>query len=583
MKWKANICALLCILLLCQSAMAISAPMDIICFSFDEPGSWDYVDGEFADGPLAFAKEEPFAMSMYYDASGEPVDIGSAYQAGDYAFSCGFGIIEQDGKFGYIDADGNTVIDCIYDACSPFSEGLASVEKDGENLVIDLTGKTVFNMSQRQMRAYSFSEGLCPVMSTADDESWGLVGYMDHFGDLVIPLQFQSIHAFQENGTAIVDRYVGDQILSGVVDRKGKQVLPLEYKYVYNHYINYILAEDEDETILYDRAGTVLLSLPASEYDSVYLVEDCGLLIVEKNYRYGCLDLEGNVVIPLTYNYVSYIGDGLFSASLPLDHWGVIDKEGNTVIQFTNEFSDAGYSCSEGLLPAECNESGLSGYIDTTGAWVIKPQFEYAQSFKNGYAFVKQNGSLGLLKNPTDLPSVWAQREVEAARELGILSALTDSCYTHSMNRLRFAELMVSLVEHAAGAELDAAEVIPFSDTADIFARKAYAAGIVNGTGDGTAFSPDGTLTREQLATMLCRAVRYIEGETGETILPASADLTGYADADQVSPWAADSMAALTAAGLLQGTSSTTLSPKDTTTVEQGILLALRAYQAFMR
>ena len=36
-----------------------------------------------------------------------------------------------------------------------------------------------------------------------------------------------------------------------------------------------------------------------------------------------------------------------------------------------------------------------------------------------------------------------------------------------------------------------------------------------------------------------------------------------------------------TAAGLLQGTSATTLSPKDTTTVEQGILLALRAWQAF--
>ena len=234
------------------------------------------------------------------------------------------------------------------------------------------------------------------------------------------------------------------------------------------------------------------------------------------------------------------------------------------------------------MLPAERNESGLAGYIDTTGAWVIEPQFEYAQSFKNGYAFVKQNGSLGLLKNPTDLPSAWAQREVEAARELGILSALTDSCYTCSMNRLRFAELMVSLVEHAAGAEPDAAEVIPFSDTADIFARKAYVAGIVNGIGDGTTFSPDGTLTREQLATMLCRAVRYIEGETGETVLPASADLTGYTDADQISDWAADSMAVLNAAGILQGTSGTTLSPKDTTTVEQAILLTLRAYQEFI-
>ena len=108
----------------------------------------------------------------------------------------------------------------------------------------------------------------------------------------------------------------------------------------------------------------------------------------------------------------------------------------------------------------------------------------------------------------------------------------------------------------------------------------AAALGIVNGFGDGR-FSPNGYINREQVAAALCRAVRYIEGETGETILPASADLTGYADADQVSPWAADSMAALTAAGLLQGTSGATLSPKDTTTVEQAILLALRAWQAF--
>ena len=34
--------------------------------------------------------------------------------------------------------------------------------------------------------------------------------------------------------------------------------------------------------------------------------------------------------------------------------------------------------------------------------------------------------------------------------------------------------------------------------------------------------------------------------------------------------------------GILRGTADTTLSPKDTTTVEQGILLALRAYQKFM-
>lgn len=43
-----------------------------------------------------------------------------------------------------------------------------------------------------------------------------------------------------------------------------------------------------------------------------------------------------------------------------------------------------------------------------------------------------------------------------------------------------------------------------------------------------------------------------------------------------------ETLAALNAAGILQGTSGTTLSPKDTTTVEQAILLTLRAYQEFI-
>lgn len=50
-------------------------------------------------------------------------------------------MIERDGKYGYIDAEGNLVIDCIYDAGYTFEDGLALVEKDGEELLIDVSGK----------------------------------------------------------------------------------------------------------------------------------------------------------------------------------------------------------------------------------------------------------------------------------------------------------------------------------------------------------------------------------------------------------------------------------------------------------
>lgn len=67
-----------------------------------------------------------------------------------------------------------------------------------------------------------------------------------------------------------------------------------------------------------------------------------------------------------------------------------------------------------------------------------------------------------------------------------------------------------------------------------------------------------------------------------QMVLTENGSLAGYDDAGRVSEWAREAMAALNADGILRGTADTTLSPKDTTTVEQGILLALRAYQKFM-
>ncbi len=85
------------------------------------------------------------------------------------------------------------------------------------------------------------------------------------------------------------------------------------------------------------------------------------------------------------------------------------------------------------------------------------------------------------------------------------------------------------------------------------------------------------------MAAMLYRAIQYIQKQTGRSVLTEAGGLDSFTDAGQVSGWAADSLAALTASGILQGTSSATLSPKDTTTVEQAILLTLRAYQEFSK
>ena len=85
------------------------------------------------------------------------------------------------------------------------------------------------------------------------------------------------------------------------------------------------------------------------------------------------------------------------------------------------------------------------------------------------------------------------------------------------------------------------------------------------GVSDGTNMAGD--ITREQLAAMLYRAAGS----------PAvSGNLSGWADAENVSPWAQDAIAWAVETGIINGTSGTTLSPQGTATRAQAAVMLMR-------
>lgn len=98
----------------------------------------------------------------------------------------------------------------------------------------------------------------------------------------------------------------------------------------------------------------------------------------------------------------------------------------------------------------------------------------------------------------------------------------------------------------------------------DVSASAYYAAavswasseGIVNGTG-ADAFSPNASITREQLAAVLYRYA----GEPS-----VSADLSAYTDTVDISPYASKAVEWCVAKGILSGESATRLAPQDTAT-----------------
>jgi len=112
---------------------------------------------------------------------------------------------------------------------------------------------------------------------------------------------------------------------------------------------------------------------------------------VQRDGAWGYVDPTGTMVINPQYEDAELFSGGL--ARVVLDGEPVfIDSTGTVALRL--DLSDAG-DFSEGLAPASPSDTELWGYVDTTGTFVIEPQFARAYVFSNGRAAVEKNGAFG--------------------------------------------------------------------------------------------------------------------------------------------------------------------------------------------
>ena len=82
-------------------------------------------------------------------------------------------------------------------------------------------------------------------------------------------------------------------------------------------------------------------------------------------------------------------------------------------------------------------------------------------------------------------------------------------------------------------------------------------------------FGPDDSVTREQAITLLYQYAKYKGLDVG-----ASADLSGYADAGEISNWALDAVRWAVAAGIVTGRTPVTIAPKGISTRAEVAMLS---------
>lgn len=155
----------------------------------------------------------------------------------------------------------------------------------------------------------------------------------------------------------------------------------------------------------------------------------------------------------------------------------------------------------------------------------------------------------------------WYYSSVRYAYDNGLFSGVSHDSFGpgDSMDRSMLATVLYSLDGKPAAGKSGFADVADGAWYADAVAWAAEH-GIVSGVGGG-AFTPGGTITREQLAVMLYRYAQYKGYDVSKT-----ADLSGYADQDKLSDWAARAVQWACGSGLMNGRSAAQLAPEGTLT-----------------
>jgi len=175
--------------------------------------------------------------------------------------------------------------------------------------------------------------------------------------------------------------------------------------------------------------------------------------------------------------------------------------------------------------------------------------------------------------------SGWAEEELNKANELGVIPELFNKQdLTQNITRKEFAHVAVKLYEKLTGNKATAIAKNPFTDTADTEVLKAYNIGITLGTSD-TTFTPDALITREQMATMMTRALTKAGIDTTVDLNK----VTKFADDNEMHSWGKESIYYMSNIEIIKGIGNNQFGVLGNATREQSLLISERSAEKFAK
>ena len=164
----------------------------------------------------------------------------------------------------------------------------------------------------------------------------------------------------------------------------------------------------------------------------------------------------------------------------------------------------------------------------------------------------------------TDAIDHWAKDAITDMGSRLVITGVGNNSYEpeRSITRAEFTAIIVRALGLAKGTVKSVYDDVTLTDWFNGYVATATAYGLITGY-DDTHFGPNDMITREQAMTILARTMKLTGLSSSLSDYEVSALFANYTDADKVSDFAKAGVAACIKTGVVTGTSTTTLSPKE--------------------
>ena len=297
--------------------------------------------------------------------------------------------IIKEGKYGFVNMQGELVVSPKYDLVGRFVENRCSVEvfqDDFTKLIgyIDSSGQEVIPLRPAKYSS-SFSEGLAQISGDLKK-----LGYIDKNGKFIIPPHFliefegEKSLGFSE-GIAAIATNKGWQYF----DKKGGNNVNGYYliakRFVDGVALVHPLASivSENNLTFINTKGQKIETVPCKISFSCHGFRN-GLAVVSMNSspkhdeldRFGFINIYGDEAFSSRYSYASGFHEGVCIVKSSSSNWGVINTSGDYIIDPV--FDEIGYF-NYGIAPFRKND--LWGLINNNGDIILEPKFSHIQNF----------------------------------------------------------------------------------------------------------------------------------------------------------------------------------------------------------